>query len=337
MKTQRLYFTAPHQVAILDEDLPSLGARALRIQSLCSAISPGTERLVYRGEFPTDIPIDDSLSALQGEFVYPFRYGYAVVGKVIETGKGVEPGWKDRIVFAFHPHASIITATIDEVLAVPPDISPDKAVFLPNVETALSLVMDGRPMIGEEVVLFGQGVVGLLTTFLLAQHPLQRLITLDSYAKRREVSLKFGAQFSLPAQGSEIQENLKELLPHGADLVYELSGSPEALESAIEICGFAGRVVVGSWYGNKRASLYLGGRFHRQRITVLSSQVSHINPMLSGRWDKKRRFQLAWEMLRKIETTQLITHRIPFAEAAYAYQVLDRQPEESIQILLTYG
>ncbi len=336
MKSQSLYFTAPHQVAILDEDIPPLRERSLRIQSLCSAISPGTERLVYRGEFPSDIPIDETLSALHGRFEYPFRYGYAVVGTVIETGKGVDAIWKDRVVFAFHPHASIITATIDEVLEVPADISPDEAVFLPNIETALNLVMDGRPMIGEEVVLFGQGVVGLLTTFLLAQHPLQRLITLDGYAMRREVSLRFGAQLSLPAQASERQKVLKELLPNGADLVYELSGSPEALESAIEICGFAGRVVVGSWYGSKRADLYLGGRFHRQRITLLSSQVSSINPMLSGRWDKKRRLQLAWEMLRKIKPAQLITHRFPFAEATHAYQVLDGQPEESIQILLTY-
>lgn len=337
MKSQAVFFTAPRQVEVLEEAVPPLGEHALLIQSLCSAISPGTERLIYRGEFPEDMPKDETLPALQGRFVYPFRYGYSVVGKVISTGKNTKPTWKDRIVFVFHPHASIFIVKEEEVLEVPEDIPADKAIFLPNLETALNLVMDGKPMIGEEVVLFGQGVVGLLTTFLLAQHPLHQLITLDCYAKRRELSIQYGAQFSLDVQERTTQEKLRELLPFGADLVYELSGSPEALDEAIEISGFAGRVVIGSWYGKKRASLNLGGHFHRHRITLISSQVSSIHPSLSGRWDKKRRFQLAWEMLRKIETHRLITHRFPLSEAARAYELLDTQAEESLQIIFTYS
>jgi threonine dehydrogenase-like Zn-dependent dehydrogenase len=95
-------------------------------------------------------------------------------------------------------------------------------------------------------------------------------------------------------------------------------------------------VVVGSWYGKKRAALDLGGRFHRSRIRLISSQVSSIAPELSGRWTKERRFELAWEMLRRVQPRRLITHCLPVREAQGAYQMLDQSPEQAIQIVFQY-
>ncbi len=88
--------------------------------------------------------------------------------------------------------------------------------------------------------------------------------------------------------------------------------------------------------GAKRAELDLGGRFHRSRIRLISSQVSSLSPELSGRWDKRRRFSLAWEMIAEIDPSRWITHRFPFDRAAEAYQLLDHSPQEAIQVLLTY-
>jgi threonine dehydrogenase-like Zn-dependent dehydrogenase len=121
------------------------------------------------------------------------------------------------------------------------------------------------------------------------------------------------------------------------DLCFELSGAPEALDQAIAVTGFDGRVVVGSWYGQKRASLDLGGRFHRSRIRLVSSQVSTLAPALTGRWSKARRFELAWEMLRQVRLARLVTQRFPVEQAAEAYQLIDQQPGETIQVLLTYA
>ena len=116
----------------------------------------------------------------------------------------------------------------------------------------------------------------------------------------------------------------------------ELSGSPSALNDAIALTGFGGRVVIGSWYGEKQAILDLGGEFHRSRIKLISSQVSTIAPELSGRWDKGRRFQVAWDALERIHPEKWITHRFPLDEAAQAYSLLDKNPEETIQIILQY-
>lgn len=336
MKQRVLYFTAPREVVVQEEKLPPLQAGQVLVETLVSAISPGTEMLLYRGQFPTDLAVDDAIDAFVGPCAYPLRFGYSSVGRVIALGGGVAPEWEGRMVFSFQPHASHFVAETGALMPVPESLTAEQAAFLPNMETAVNLVMDGAPLIGEDVVVFGQGIVGLLTVALLARFPLARLITLDRYPLRRRASLTAGATASLDPHSKEDLEALHNLLPDGADLVYELSGNPATLDQAIAAAGFAGRVVIGSWYGKQRASLDLGGRFHRSRIELISSQVSTVAPRLSGRWTKSRRFALAWDLLVEIEPTRWITQRFPLAEAAQAYRLLDQNPEQTIQVMLTY-
>jgi threonine dehydrogenase-like Zn-dependent dehydrogenase len=122
----------------------------------------------------------------------------------------------------------------------------------------------------------------------------------------------------------------------GADLSYELTGNPDALNAALSATGREGRVIVGSFYGSKRGAIDLGGHFHRGRITVASSQVSHIAPALSGRWDRARRREAAWDSLARTDTRALVTHRFSIARAAEAFVLLDDGPTKVLQVLLTY-
>jgi 2-desacetyl-2-hydroxyethyl bacteriochlorophyllide A dehydrogenase len=336
-----LYFTAPYQVAIRTEELCGPAAGQVLVQTLVSAISPGTELLIYRGQAPADMAVDDTIAALAGNLTFPLKYGYAAVGRVTAVGSAAEAAWQDRVVFAFQPHESHFLAAPAELLPVPATLAPEEAVFLPNMETAVNFLMDGQPLIGERVVVFGQGVVGLLTTALLAQLPLACLLTLDRYAQRREHSLALGAQVSLDPEAPDVLAHLQSGLQEsdgasGAELTYELSGHPGALDQAIAATGFDGRIVIGSWYGRKRADLDLGGRFHRSRIRLISSQVSTIAPAWTGRWTKARRLQVAWQMLERVRPARLITHRMPFIQAPHAYMLLDQYPQEALQVLLTY-
>jgi 2-desacetyl-2-hydroxyethyl bacteriochlorophyllide A dehydrogenase len=341
MKRLALHFTAPYEVRALEESMPAPERGQVLVKTLVSAISSGTELLMYRGQAPRDIPLDETIAALKERRSYPFKYGYAAVGQVIETGEGVAASWLGKNVFAFHPHESHFVSSTQDLIHIPSDLSLEEAALLPNMETAVSFLMDGRPLIGEKVAVFGQGIVGLLTTALLARIPLNALLTIDKYPLRRETSLALGAHVSLDP---EAQETLKELMPSpdeeqpggGVDLTYELSGNPAALDQAIAITGFDGRVVIGSWYGRKRADLNLGGRFHRSHIQLLSSQVSRLSPALTGRWTKARRLQVALEMLKGLKPSRLITHRFHLSRAPEAYALIDRHPEDVIQVIFTY-
>lgn len=327
MKRHALYFTAPGSVAVREENLPPPPSGHALVQTLHSAISPGTEMLVYRGQFPSALAVDETITALNGAFAYPLKYGYASVGRVARVGKGVGRGWIDKLAFAFQPHQSHFTAPVESLLPVPENVDAETALFLPTMETAVNFLLDGQPLIGERVAVLGQGIVGLLTTALLALHPLASLITFDRYALRREASLALGAHLSLdPAAEPDLQ----------ADLTYELSGAPAALNTAIAVTGFDGRVVIGSWYGQKKAALDLGGRFHRSRLRLISSQVSTLTPTLTARWTKTRRLEVAWAMLRAAQPARLITHRFAFDDAAEAYALVDKHPEQCIQVALNY-
>ena len=335
MKGHSLYFEAPGKVTVRETTIPSPDPNQVMVQTIASAISPGTEMLLYRGQLPPDLPLDTSIDALANQSgQYPVQYGYAAVGRVIEIGHAVSPDWRNQLVFAFQPHQSHFVTTPEQLWPLPEGMSPETAVFLPNMETTVNLVMDGAPLIGERVAVFGQGIVGLLTTALLANFPLAELITLDRYANRRAASLEIGATLSLDPFSGEAVSKMSG--PFGLDLVYEVSGTPAALDQAIEVTGFGGRIVIGSWYGTKPANLNLGGAFHRSRIQLISSQVSTISPALTGRWNKTRRFNLAWEMIRQVEPQRLITHALPFEDAAQAYTLLDQHSDKVIQVLLSY-
>lgn len=347
MPARSLYFTAPEEVAIRERPVPVPGPDEVRVRTTVSAVSPGTERLLYEGNAPPGLSLDTSLSALSGTFEYPFSYGYAAVGTVTAVGDDVDEAWLDRTVFAFNPHETHFVARPEDLHVVPERCSAETAALLPNVETALNFVMDGRPVVGERVTVFGQGVVGLLTTAILSSFPLERLTTVDTVAARRELSREFGADESLtPAAARErlapdtgqtgTTGEASDGGPQGTDLTYELSGNPDALDDAIAVTGYDGRVVVGSWYGRKRADLDLGGRFHRSRIDLQSSQVSTIAPELRGRWTTERRFAQAWDWLCRLDTDRLVTDRLPLDRAAEAYDRLGTDRDETVQILFTY-
>lgn len=342
VKRTAVIFERPFAVSVAAEAVPEGQPGQVLVETRMSAISSGTELLIYRGRVPAGWPVDSTISALAGAFGYPLRYGYAAVGRVVAAGPDADPDLIGRRVFSFQPHQSHFRADPSELIPVPGDIDWQDALFVPTMETAVNFMMDGRPMIGDRVVVIGQGIVGLLTTALLARFPLSELVTIDHYAFRRQKSLEAGAQKALapssPQDGGARDLNQSaDALQGAADLVYEVSGDPAALDEAISACGFGGRVIIGSWYGTRRAALNLGREFHRNRIRLISSQVSTITPELTGRWSKERRMAVVWDMIRAIRPARFITHRVAVEQVAQAYDLLDRQPESAVQVVITYG
>jgi 2-desacetyl-2-hydroxyethyl bacteriochlorophyllide A dehydrogenase len=331
MNRRSLVFEAPGRVQVVDERLAAPGPGHLLVQTRLAAISAGTELLAFRGQLPAELALDETLGSMGGgSFRFPFRYGYAAVGEVLAAGEGVDPEWLGRHVFAFQPHATAFLVPVTDAVAIPATLSLDRAVLLAHMETAVNLLLDGQPLLGERVAVLGQGTVGLLTTALLARFPLERLIAVEGHPLRAQAGRVLGAQEVL-APGGDLGAALG---PGGADLVYELSGNPAALDAAVAVAGREARVIVGSWYGAKRAPVDLGGHFHRGRLTIASSQVSHLRPALSARWDRARRWGAVLRALAQIDTTPLVTQRIPIGDAQQAYELLDRQPERAVQVLL---
>ena len=255
-------FVGPRRVEVQRDGVSGPGPGRVLVRTRLSAISAGTELLVYRGDAPSGMAADESIAALQGSLSFPLRYGYAAVGDVAQVGKGVDAGLLDQRVFAFNPHESLFEMGPEALMEIPDGVSYEDAVMLPSMETAVNFAMDGAPLVGENILIIGQGVIGLLTTAVLAQIPLGSLITLDTVEARREASLRLGASAALNPESPGVMDEIAAAFGgHGADLVFELSGRPEVLDTAIAVTGFGGRIVIGSWYGIKRAPIDLGAVF----------------------------------------------------------------------------
>ncbi|OYR44440.1 zinc-binding alcohol dehydrogenase [Halorubrum sp. Ea8] len=337
MTDAALYFTAPETVEVREATVGPPADDELLVETRASAISAGTELLVYRDQTPADLPADEALDALDGDLSYPLRYGYAASGVVREVGAEVDSEWVGRSVFAFVPHQTRFRATPDSVVALPPETTPAAGSLLPSVETATNIVLDAAPRLGERVVVFGAGVIGLCVVRLLADFPLESLVVVDPIERRRTLAAAFGAdRTTTPAELGAV-DLAGDSAIGGADLAVELSGQPSALDDAIGVVGYDARIVVGSWYGTKREPIDLGGRFHRDRIDIVSSQVSTISPELRGRWDRDRRMEAALDRIDAIPAAELITHRIPFERAPEAYELLDSEPDAAVQVILEYS
>jgi threonine dehydrogenase-like Zn-dependent dehydrogenase len=335
-----LYFEGDGRVSVREQPVPEPAADELLVRTRVSAVSPGTELLLYRGQVPDGLALDESIDALDGGVEYPLRYGYAAVGEVSAAGSAVADDWLGRTVLAYNPHESHFTASPAAVEPVPGWCEPATATLAPNAETAVTVAMDARPMIGERAAVFGQGLVGLLATAALARFPLDALVGVDPLVDRRERARRLGVTDALDPTGA--RERFEPTGPGaegrstaGTDLTVELSGQPTALDDAVAVTGYDGRIVVGSWYGTKRVELDLGGRYHRSRIELRASQVSTVDPALRGRWDDDRRLGAAWEHLRAVETGPLLGPEMPIDEAPRAYRRLaDEEPP--VGTLFTY-
>ncbi|WP_263786312.1 zinc-dependent alcohol dehydrogenase [Salinibacter grassmerensis] len=326
---QRVQFTAPGEVEVVTESVPDPAPDEVVVRTKCSAVSPGTERLVYEGHVPEDLAADTTIEAFEGaDFSYPISYGYACVGKVETVGSDVDSEWEGCTVFSFQPHVSRFVTSPDTLIRVPDSVSVADAALIPSVETAVNLVMDGRPMVGEQVIVLGQGVVGLLTTQLLSRHPLGALWAVEPSAPRRALSASLGA--TAVASSSELELDPQTDTPSSdasrADLMFELTGQPSVLNDAVQGTAFSGRIVVGSWYGTKTAPLDLGRHFHRSRIQIISSQVSTIAPSLRGRWTKDRRMSVVLDLLPTLTPSDLISQAFSLDEAPAAYEQLSTDP-----------
>lgn len=334
VERRTVQFSAPGEIEVVSESIPPPAANEVLVHTKCSAISPGTERLIYEGKAPSNLAADASIDALKGDDLsYPISYGYSSVGIVEEVGEEVDRAWQGAAVFGFQPHTSRFVSSPDSLVRLPEAVSHSDAVLIPSVETAVNFVMDGQPMIGEVVLVFGQGVVGLLTTRLLSDHPLRSLVVVEPSAHRRGIAGSLGASVAVESV-SELEDGTEESLSgsgeqngslssfEGADLVYEITGQPSVLNEAIQQTGFAGRLIVGSWYGTKRSPLDLGGHFHRSRMRIISSQVSTIGPTHQGRWTKTRRMSVVLNLLNEVNPGQLISDRFPIDEAPSVYDRL---------------
>lgn len=302
------------------------------IRTTYTSVSPGTELLVFQGDLPEDEDEDVNKT-------YPYRYGYSAVGIITHLNRGEEDEEDDLNVgdrvFVFREHASHFSQCIKDVRKIPNDVSDIEAVLLPAVETALSIIFDTHPLPGDDICIIGQGLIGLLICKMLSiTNSSSNIITQDLSQTRRDLSERV-AKADLCIQGNLTRDEKFDCIEEkfrfqqdeyeGVDICIEVSGTGSGLNNSLDITRKYGKVVLGSWYGNKPVVLPIMGskRFHRSHIEIVTSQVSEFN---EKRWDKERRFKLCWKLLQQMQPVS--TFDIPVfnpTECQNVYEMLKKR------------
>ena len=299
LRARACWVTGPGQAQIRAETLPALRAGEVRVRSLHSGVSRGTEGLVFRGEVPASEAQRMRAPFQVGDFPWPVKYGYVSVGRV-EAGPAALLG---RVVFCLHPHQTRYQVPASAVTPLPEGVPPARAVLAALLETAVNGLWDATPRLGDRISVVGGGTLGLLVAWLAARLPGTEVQLVDTVAAREPLARALGADFALPAQARG-----------EADLVLHTSGHPEGLVTALGLAGFEATVLELSWYGSRPVGLPLGEAFHAQRLRLRSSQVAHLPAAQRARWDHARRLRLVMSLLREPLLDRLITHHAPFEQ-----------------------
>ena len=290
---------------------------------------------IFKGLFD-EAALDVNIKGMEDESMkYPLAYGYSLVGIVTRCGDNVADSDSliGKMVFTFSPHSTHVIVDRDAIQVVPDGIDAEDAIFMPSVETALSIVHDAHVRVGEKVAVYGQGLIGLLVTTIISQQQITSLVgefgtvtAFDTISDRLAMSSEMGSTQALMPGDAE------DAGPF--DVSIEVSGNFRALQSAIDHTRNGGRIIVGSWYGNSDLTLKLGIEFHRSHKTIKTSQVSTIPAELSTLWSKNRRFSLTWELVKSLRPSRLLTKRASLDEAQEVYERLDKG--EDLAVLFKY-
>ena len=277
--------------------LPSPGPGDVLVRTLRSAVSRGTETLVWRGRVPASQYDVMRAPYQEGDLPGPVKYGYLSVG-VVEQG----PPWvRGRTVFCLYPHQSAYVVPVQAVTVVPEDVPPARAVLAGTVETAVNALWDARPLLGDRVAVVGAGMVGCCVARLLAGIPGVRVTLVDVDPLRSGVATALGVDFRVPGE-----------TVGGQDLVVHTSATSAGLQTSLDLLAPEGEVIELSWYGDAETRVSLGGSFHGGRLAVRASQVGAVAPARRGRRTTCERLELALQLLRDPAFDALLTGESPF-------------------------
>jgi len=317
MSSECVTFIAPGRVEVQQY---SLGAGDILVESELSCISSGTESLIFQGKLCEATKMD---TFSDEDLTYPLRFGYCTVGKVVQS---LSVANDFNRVFLFAPHGSFHRVAISNVISVPEHIPSADAIFFPNMETAIHLLHDLSPLLGERILIIGQGVVGLLVNAILGD------------MKADVTCVDLSHERLLASQKMNPDCKTSTLVEGDFDCILEVSGSASGLSEALKHARKGARIIVGSWYSDGFHSMEgLGTKFHRGSVTIASSQVSEIQSQLRDRWSKERRYGLVWEKLASHKPSDvLLTHLFSLSQCQVAYETCSKERDTCIAAAFDY-
>ncbi len=322
---------APRDLRLETFELPRPGPDEVHLRSRLGAISTGTESAWY---FGTDPQMDPHLKTLRFQPpVFPKFLGYEKVAEVVAIGSGVKGLEVGQRVIAPYGHAQEQIWPAAKLAPVPDDIKDEEAVFSTLFNVAAQAVRRSQMQLGDNVFVTGAGVVGLACIISARLAGANRIIVSDQQPKRLTLARQFGADVLLnPADGDVAAEIIGRYGPGSIDVAFESSSSYAALADTMAVTRRNGKIcVVSQLKGAYPQHPVFGMDFHLSELTMISSD---------GCLDIERHAQWFFGSIRRgliPDLSDLISHRISFAELERGFELIENRPNEVTKVVVTYG
>jgi 3-hydroxyethyl bacteriochlorophyllide a dehydrogenase len=328
VRAPAVVFPAPDRVEIWSMELPSVGPADVGVRTVCSGVSQGTERwlLTNRYRWTGGVPR------------YPHFPGYQAAGVVEEVGTEVEDlRLGDRVFvqgtrfaeptshYGLASHCGYLVARRNEVTLLAPTVDLAAAsLFRMAGVSRLGVRLTGVDP-GDLAVVIGQGMIGQMSAQAARAHG-GRVISSDVIRARVEASASFSADRAVDASVDDLADIVRSEAPDGADVVIDTTGDARMFGRCVDLVRYEGRICLQGYYPDP-----IEIDFHPTHL----KRVAVTFPC----WvDQERDRELADDLAAgRVVIEPLITHRIPYADAAAAYELVVEHSEASLGMVLTWA
>ncbi|MHB0878326.1 MAG: zinc-dependent alcohol dehydrogenase [Anaerolineae bacterium] len=335
-----LYTTGPRQYGLVERPLPVPGPTDALV------------KVLRAGLCHTDVNIREGTA---GHVRYPFIPGHEFAGVVAECGSGVANVAVGDRVAVHHAitcgyclpcrrgdtmscenytelgatrdggFAEYCVAPARHLYKLPDHLSVDEGALLEPLANAVSAVGRARLSLGERVVVIGPGPIGLLVLQVARlAHP-SALVLVGTRDERLALGAQLGATHTINATKPGAHDELDAVLGgKGADVVLVCAGTRRALESAMEIVAFRGRIVMEATLGpDETVAIRPSYLLERQGASLLG-----VNGWVTAEYVQ------ALDLLSRglVAVKPLVTHQMPLDEWEAAFDLITACKSEAVKV-----
>lgn len=330
----RTVFAAPNQVVLEPQELGSPGPGQVLLRTECTLISTGTELTVLTGDFPQKSRWADWSQ-------YPVGVGYSNVAQVVEVGAGVENVQVGDRVASTANHAGYRLFTANHLWPIPAGVDSEAAAFSTLAEIVMGGVRLSRLMLGESVVIVGAGLIGQLTARFCRIAGAWPILVVDPAEARLRALCAAGWVQTLPMEVGQAHPEVARLTRgRMADVVFDATGNPIAMQGALRLARRKGRVVV---LGSPRGPVTIDfhEEVHSLGLEIIGAHNS-MHPSVEtphAPWTMARdaALFLEWQDAGIIDVRPLITHRYGWRQVAEAYRMLREDRFRALGVILDWS